>query len=97
MSLFIILWYNIMNKSPFKKASSFPQENHSSANDTVSFTGLNQCLTDEIPLQDRESIRLNDFLTYVQEYSMKAVHLLPVDLMIKQKILQDIGIKPYDV
>ncbi|MET3536718.1 hypothetical protein [Chryseobacterium limigenitum] len=53
-------------------------------------------MIDFIPLENGESINRKKFIDSVKEYSAKAVHLLPVGGMIKQKILQEIGIQPYD-
>jgi len=53
-------------------------------------------MTDFIPLGNGEFINRKNFIDSVKEYSAKAVHLLPVGGMIKQKILQEIGIQPYD-
>lgn len=54
------------------------------------------CLSDFIPLGNRESIKLNDFVKVVIGFSQNAVNLLPVSKTIKQKILYEIGVEPFD-
>ena len=50
----------------------------------------------DIPLGNGESINTSHFLQHIKEFSSKAVNLLPVSGAIKKKILQEIGVEPFD-
>lgn len=50
----------------------------------------------DIPLGNGESINTSDFLQHIKLYSLKAVNLLPVSEDAKKKVLQEIGIEPFN-
>lgn len=52
---------------------------------------------DKISLKNWESINLQEFLDSVKTNSIKATNQLPVSQIVKQKILADIWILPYDL
>ena len=49
-----------------------------------------------IHLKNGESINIQQLLKSIEDNSMKAVNQLPVNQSVKQKILEEIGIIPYD-